>query len=172
VSIDGISHPSKIDAKALSAGIGTSGSCGMFAINQDGNERISFGRREAKAVTDELCTADDGDIITLGSPQFGLGELELLSIHVNGKKFTKRCIVFCSRAIHNQAAKTGLAGRIQRAGVEFMCDSCTCLTPYVTKERYDSVIANSAKAAYYLNKSNGVKVALKDITTIAKEYTE
>jgi predicted aconitase len=53
-----------------------------------------------------------------------------------------------------------------------MCDSCTCLTPYVTKDKYDSVVSNSVKGAYYLNNSNKVKVALKDIKTIAKEYTE
>ncbi|MGI0036546.1 MAG: aconitase X, partial [Nitrososphaera sp.] len=91
---------------------------------------------------------------------------------LDGKKFTKRCMIFCSRAIHNQAAKVGLTDSIERSGAELMCDSCTCLTPYVSKAEYDAVIANSVKAAYYLNNSNKVKVALKDIRTIVKEYSE
>jgi len=91
---------------------------------------------------------------------------------VEGKKFTKRCMIFCSKAIHNQAAKIGLVGKIEGSGAEFMCDSCTCLTPYITKDKYDSVVSNSVKGAYYLNNSNKVRVALKDIKTIAKEYTE
>jgi predicted aconitase len=66
----------------------------------------------------------------------------------------------------------GLTDRLERSAAEFMCDSCTCLTPYVTKEKYDSVVSNSIKGAYYLNNSNKVKVALKDIRTIAKEYAE
>jgi len=171
VAFSGIPKPSTIEAKALSAAIGTSGSCGMFTIGQ-AKERISFGKKEAKAVMDELSTAEDGDIITLGSPQLGMNELDLLAKLTEGKKFSKRCMIFCSRAIHGQAAKVGLTGRLERSGAEFMCDSCTCLTPYVTKEEHDSVVSNSVKGAYYLGNSNKVKVALKDIKTIAKEYTK
>lgn len=167
----GIDKPTMTQAKALSAAMGTSGSCGMFTLGS-AKEKVSFGKHEAKAVIDELSTAEDGDIITLGSPQFGINELDLLSKMTEGKKFTKRCMIFCSKAIHNQATKIGLTGKIEKTGAEFMCDSCTCLTPYVTKDEYDSVITNSAKAAYYMNHSNKVKVALKDIRTIAKEYTE
>ena len=171
VAFGGMPRPSTIEAKALSAAIGTSGSCGMFTLGT-AKEKISFGKKEAKAVMDELSTAEDGDLITLGSPQLGMNELDLLVKLTEGKKFNKRCMIFCSRAIHGQAAKVGLTGKLERSGAEFMCDSCTCLTPYVTKEEYDSVVSNSVKGAYYLNNSNKVKVALKDIKTIAKEYTE
>lgn len=172
VAFSGISKPSTIEAKALSAAIGTSGSCGMFMIGEGSGEKISFGKKEAKAVMDELSTAEDGDLITLGSPQLGMNELDYLAKLVEGKKFNKRCMIFCSRAIHNQAAKVGLTDKLKRSGAEFMCDSCTCLTPYVTKEEYDSVVSNSVKGAYYFNNSNKVKVVLKDIKTIAKEYAK
>ncbi|MEO9363083.1 MAG: aconitase X catalytic domain-containing protein [Nitrososphaera sp.] len=160
-------------AKALSAGIGTSGSCGMFSLADSaaGKEKIAFGKEEARKVRDELNTADDGDVITLGSPQLGLEELATLAKMAEGKKFDRRCMIFCSRAIHNQATRIGLTGQIEKAGGEFMCDSCTCLTPYIDKDRYDSVITSSVKAAYYMNNSNKVKVALKDVKTIVKEYT-
>lgn len=171
VAFSGIDKPSTIEAKAMSAAIGTSGSCGMFTLGEV-KEKISFGKKEAKAVMDELSTAEDGDVITLGSPQLGMNELDLLARLTEGKKFSKRCMIFCSRAIHSQAAKVGLTGRLERSGAEFMCDSCTCLTPYVTKEEHDSVVSNSVKGAYYLGNSNKVKVALKDIKTIAKEYAK
>ncbi|MEP0825754.1 MAG: DUF521 domain-containing protein, partial [Nitrososphaera sp.] len=67
-------EPSTIEAKALSGAIGTSGSCGMFTLGEAG-ETISFGKKEAQAMRDEISTADDGDIITLGSPQLGMNEL-------------------------------------------------------------------------------------------------
>ena len=171
VAFGGISRLSTIEAKALSAAIGTSGSCGMFTLG-DAKEKISFGKKEAKKVMDELNTAEEGDIITLGSPQLGVNELDLLARLSEGKKFRKRCIIFCSRAIHDQAAKIGLAGKLESSGAEFMCDSCTCLTPYVSNEKYDSVVSNSVKGAYYLNNSNKVKVALKDFRTIVREYVE
>ncbi len=172
VAFSGIAKPSTIEAKALCAAMGTSGSCGMFTIGQGRGEKISFTKKEAKAVMEELSTAEDGDVITLGSPQLGLNELDLLAKLTEGKKFTRRCLIFCSRAIHGQATKVGLTGCLERSGAEFMCDSCTCLTPYVTKEKYDSVVSNSVKGAYYLNYSNKVSVALKDFRTIAKEYAE
>lgn len=161
-------------AKALSAGIGTSGSCGMFSLgdSSEGKEKISFGKEEVNKIKEELDTADDGDIITLGSPQLGLEELTSLAKMTEGKKFDRRCMIFCSRAIHNQATKIGLTGQIEKAGGEFMCDSCTCLTPYVDKDKYDSVITSSVKAAYYINNSNKVRVALKDVKTIVKEYAK
>jgi predicted aconitase len=144
----------------------------MFTLGGKKKEKISFGKREAQVVMDELSTADDADIITLGSPQLGINELKLLAKLTETKKFTRRCMVFCSRTIYNNAVKIGLAGKIEKSGADFRCDSCTCLTPYVNKDKYDAVITNSVKGAYYLSKSNKVKVALKDIKTIAEEYTQ
>ena len=172
VALNSISRLDTIQAKALCAAIGTSGSCGMFTFGGKSKEKILFGKKEAQSVMDELSTADDADIITLGSPQLGMNELGLLAKLTEFKKFTKRCIVFCSRAIYNDAIKIGLASKIEKSGADFRCDSCTCLTPYVTKDKYDAVITNSVKGAYYLSKSNKVKVALKDIKTIAEEYTQ
>ncbi|HEY6757272.1 MAG TPA: aconitase X catalytic domain-containing protein [Nitrososphaera sp.] len=172
VALDNIDRLDTIQAKALCAGIGTSGTCGMFTFGGKAKEKISFGKKEAQSVMDELSTADDADIITLGSPQLGMNELEMLAKITEGKKFKRRCIIFCSRTIYNEAIKIGLAGKIEKSGADFRCDSCTCLTPYVTKDRYDAVITNSVKGAYYLSKSNKVKVALKDIKTIVEEYSQ
>ena len=170
VALGRIKKMDAMQAKALCAAIGTSGSCGMFTLGDNVKEKITFGREEAQSVRDELSTADDGDIITLGSPQLGLKELKLLANLTQSKKFTRRCIIFCSRTVHNNAVKIGLAGNIEKSGAEFRCDSCTCLTPYISKDRYDAVITNSVKAAYYLYKYNKVKVALKDIKTITEKY--
>lgn len=170
VALPGI-KPTRQQAKALAGAIGTSGSCGMFTTG-DADEKIAFGKKEAKSMMDELSTAEDGDVIAFGSPQLGMGELETLAGMVEGKKFKKRCMIFCSRAIHNQASRIGLTGKLEKAGGEFMCDSCTCLTPYISKDEVDSVVTNSIKGAYYLNHSNRVQVALKDMKTIVKEYAK
>jgi predicted aconitase len=170
VALSNIDKLDTIQAKALCAAIGTSGSCGMFTFGEKAKEKITFGKKEAQSVRDEISSADDGDIITLGSPQLGMDELRMLANLTETRKFTRRCIIFCSRAIYNNAVKIGLAGRIEKSGAEFRCDSCTCLTPYITKDKYDAVITNSIKGAYYLSRSNKVKVALKDIKTVADEY--
>jgi predicted aconitase len=161
-----------IKAKSLSASIGTSGSCGMFTMEETNEkEVITFGKEEASTINDEINTSEDGNIITLGSPQLGINELNFLANLLKGKNFTKRCMIFCPRAIYNQAEKSGLTGKIERAGGEFICDSCTCLTPLITSEEVDSIITNSIKGAYYMNHSNKVGVAVKDLKTIVSEYT-
>jgi phosphomecalonate degydratase large subunit len=161
-----------INMKSPSAAIGTSGSCGMFTSEEKTNEVISYGREESNTIKDEINTTEDGDIIVLGSPQLGINEINLLSTLAESKKFLKRCMIFCPRAIYNQAANTGLIDKIQKSGVEFICDSCTCLTPLITRHDFDSVITNSIKGAYYLNHSNRIGVALKDMKSIVKEYTD
>ena len=161
-----------INMKSLSAAIGTSGTCGMFTSEKNTNEVILYGREESNTIKDELNTAEDGDVIVLGSPQLGINELNFLSALVESKKFLKRCMIFCPMAIYNQAANTGLIDKLQKSGVEFICDSCTCLTPLITRRDFDSVITNSIKGAYYLNHSNRIGVALKDMKSIVKEYTD
>jgi phosphomecalonate degydratase large subunit len=135
-------------------------------------EVISCGKEEAVAIKDELNTAEDGDLIALGSPQLGLNELHLLMGLLEGKKLKKRCIIFCARAIHEQATHLGLIERIENAGCQFLCDSCTCLTPLITRADFDSVITNSVKAAYYMKYSNRIGISLKDLKTIMKEYAD
>jgi predicted aconitase len=161
-----------INMKSLSAAIGTSGICGMFTSEEKTNEVISYGREESNTIKDEINTAEDGDIIVFGSPQLGINEINYLSKLVESKRFLKRCMIFCPRAVYNQAANTGLIDKIQKSGVEFICDSCTCLTPLITRNDFDSVITNSIKGAYYLNHSNRIGVALKDMKSIVKEYTD
>ncbi|HJT49304.1 MAG TPA: aconitase X catalytic domain-containing protein [Nitrososphaeraceae archaeon] len=161
-----------INMKSLSAAIGTSGICGMFTSEEKTNEVISYGREESNKIKDEINTAEDGDIIALGSPQLGISEINFLSKLVEGKRFLKRCMIFCPRAVYNQATNTGLIDRLQKSGVQFICDSCTCLTPLITRNDFDSVITNSIKGAYYLNHSNRIGVALKDMKSIVKEYTD
>lgn len=170
VALSRVKKLDTIQAKALCAAIGTSGSCGMFTVGGKTREKITFGKKEAQSVRDELSSANDGDIITLGSPQLGMNELKLLANITESRKFTRRCIIFCSRAIYNNSVKIGLAAKIEKSGAEFKCDSCICLTPYITKDKFDAVITNSIKGAYYLSRSNKLKVALKDIRTIAEEY--
>ena len=161
-----------INIKSLSAAIGTSGTCGMFTSEENTNEVILYGREESNTIKEELNTAEDGNIIVLGSPQLGINELNFLSALIESKNFLKRCMVFCPRTVYNQAANTGLIDKLQKSGVEFMCDSCTCLTPLITRHDFDSVITNSIKGAYYLNHSNRIGVALKDMKSIVKEYTD
>ena len=158
--------------KSLCAGLGTSGTCGKFIFGEKEGETIDFDKKEMQETKDELNTTDKGDIITLGSPQLGLKELSDLSNMLKGRKFTKRCMIFCPRAAQEQARKLGYTNEIQHAGGEILSDCCICLTPLIDKKNVDDVITNSVKGAYYLKNTNQVDVNLKPLKSIVEENTK
>ena len=175
VSISGVAKPDKRSCKSLCAGMGTSGTCAKFDfVDEEDNdsEKVDFGKEEMNNIFDELNTTESGDVITLGSPQLGLDELSDLSSMLKGKAFTKNCMIFCPRAIQNQARKLGYTNEIERAGGEILSDCCTCLTPLINKDETDAVTTNSVKAAYYLKNSTGVDVNLKSLSKIVEEDTK
>lgn len=173
VNLSGVSGMDRRKCKALCGGMGTSGRCGKFILGeQAGSEKIDFDKKEMQKIHDELNTADKGDIITLGSPQLGLQEMADLSMMLKGREFSKRCMVFCPRSVQEQARSLGYTNEIEHAGCEILSDCCTCLSPLIDKDEFDSVTTNSIKGAYYLNNSNGVGVNLKPLSQIISDETK
>lgn len=173
VAISGVKSLDRRSCKSLCGGMGTSGRCGKFFLEDaPGSEKVDFDKKEAQNVFDELNTSEKGDVIMLGSPQLGLGEMADLSSMLKGRSFSKRCMVFCPRAVQEQARKIGYTNEIERAGCEILSDCCTCLTPLVSKDNTDAVTTNSIKGAYYLKNSTGVGVNLKSLSQIMREETK
>jgi len=172
VAISGVKELDRRSCKSLCAGMGTSGTCGMFTLGDTKGETIDFDRKEIQKVHDELNTTDSGDIIALGSPQLGLEEISNLATMLNGKVFNKRCMVFCPRVIQEQARHLGYTTDIERAGGELLSDCCICLTPLIDKRDVDGVVTNSVKGAYYLRTTNDVDVNLKSLSQIVQEETK
>ena len=174
VSISGVKNLDKRSCKSLCAGMGTSGTCGKFVLDDTDkqSEKIDFDKNEMQKIHDELNSAEKGDLITLGSPQLGLEEISDLATMLKNRSFKKRCMVFCPRAIQQQAKKFGYTNELERAGCEILSDCCTCLTPLIDKKEVDSVTTNSVKGAYYLKNSNGVDVNLKPLSEILRDETK
>ena len=174
VNISGVGQMDTRSCKSLCGGMGTSGTCAKFNFDEDDNEseKVDFDEQEMKKVYDELNTCEKGDLITLGSPQLGLEEISDLASRLKGRSFKKRCMIFCPRAIKEQATKLGHTNELERAGCEILSDCCTCLTPLIKKEEVDGVTTNSIKGAYYLKNSNGVDVNLKSLSEILEDETK
>jgi len=161
----------KANAKALCSALGTSGSAGMFTLNYQEDtvkERVEFTKHDASKVMDELSNADDGDVIVFGSPQLGLDELSMLLSMLKGRRFKKRCMIFCARSIYSKAENLGYIDALEKANATVYCDCCSCLTPLISRDDVDSVITNSVKAAYYLRSWNRVGVCLSSMKSIVE----
>ncbi len=173
VFLSGVKDLDKRSCKSLCGGMGTSGTCGKFVLGEDNaTEKIDFDEKEMQKIHDELNTSDNGDLITLGSPQLGLEEISDLASMLKNKSFKKRCMIFCPRSVQNQARKLGYTNELEKAGCEILSDCCICLSPLIDKKEIDSVTTNSIKGAYYLKNSNGVDVNLKPLSKIIQEETK
>ncbi|NIM25434.1 MAG: DUF521 domain-containing protein [Nitrososphaeria archaeon] len=173
VNISGIGKMDTRSCKSLCGGMGTSGTCAKFNFDEENpeSETVDFDEDEMKKVYDQLNTSEKGDLITLGSPQLGLEEISDLAVKLKGRSFKKRCMIFCPRAVKEQATKLGHTNELERAGCEILSDCCTCLTPLIKKDEVDAVTTNSIKGAYYLKNSNGVGVNLKPLSKIIEDET-
>ncbi|MEM2856915.1 MAG: aconitase X catalytic domain-containing protein [Candidatus Nitrosocaldaceae archaeon] len=147
--------------KALSAGLGTSGSCCMVT-DEDSGEIIEYSKRDAEELKGELSNGNDSNIIVFGSPQLGSHDIKRLASSIRGKKFKKRCMIFCARKAYEYVRSD--IERLEKAGAEIYSDCCACLTPLIDSQ--DSVVTNSIKAAYYLKTWNKAKVVLKSMEEI------
>jgi len=173
VNISGLDNMDKRQTKSMCGGMGTSGTCAKFIFGEGNSdcEKIDFDEKEMQNVNDELNTAENGDIITLGSPQLGLDEISDLVGKLKGRSFQKRCMVFMPRTVNEQARKIGYTTELERAGCEILSDCCTCLSPLISKDDVDAVTTNSIKGAFYLKNSNGVDVNLKPLLQIIEDET-
>ena len=169
IAFNGIDHDrlTSADMKALCSALGTSGSTGMFRLQSiDAKERYLFDRSDAMKVKDELSDSDNGDIIVFGSPQLGLDELSSIIDMLNGRRFRKRCMIFCARSVYSKASRLGYVDALERANATLYSGCCACLTPLISRDSVDSVITNSVKAAYYLRSWNKVGVCMRSMRSI------
>lgn len=174
VNIDGIYEIDQIETKSLCGGIGTSGQCIKYTLNESKKpkEKIDFDKKDFQNIYDELNTSENGDMIVLGSPQLGMKELSNLSCMLNNKKFIKPCMIFCPRTVKNQASVLGYNNKLEHAGCEILSDCCACFTPLLTRKNIDSVITNSVKGSYYLKHKNKLHTNIKPLKNIIDENTK
>ena len=95
VNISGLTEMDNRQRKAMCGGMGTSGTCAKFILDEGDlqSEKIDFDEKAMQNVHDELNTSEKGDIITLGSPQLGLEEISELAGKLKGRTFEKRCMI-------------------------------------------------------------------------------
>ena len=173
VNICGLGRMDRRQCKAMCGGMGTSGTCAKFVFDEEEiqGESVDFDESEAQKIHDELNTAEEGDMIALGSPQLGFEEMAELAGMLEGRSFKKRCMVFCPRTAKEEAGESGHADMLKKAGCEILADCCICLSPLISHDNVDAVTTNSIKGAFYLKNSNKVDVNLKPLSQIIREET-
>jgi len=171
--------PSGIDEdrlKALGAAAASSGSVGMFHVVGVTPEAATLEDafqgdtpREVIDVTiekiiksrDELSTVSNSKIgaVSLGTPHYSIHEIEKLFQLIDGNSINPgvKFYVSTGRDVLTEASLRGLVKPLEEAGVIFVTDTCTYITPII-EDVARPVVTDSAKWAYYAPGNLGVDV--------------
>ncbi|MED5277356.1 MAG: aconitase X catalytic domain-containing protein [Actinomycetota bacterium] len=174
--------------KALGAAAASSGSVGMFhavGITPEAptleEAFLGLTPREVIDVTidkiisarDELSTVSDFKVgaVSLGTPHYSIQEIQKLSQLFDGRSVNPEIKFYVStgRDVLTEASLRGLVEPLEKAGVIFVTDTCTYITPII-EDVARPVITDSAKWAYYAPGNLGVEVifaAVEDCVTSA-----
>jgi predicted aconitase len=181
-AIDGLSHASEDQLKALGAAAASSGSVAMFHVigvtpeaptlaaacgRATGNggatpRLVDLTLDDLAAAARELTSAGDDETlgaISVGTPHFSIAEFEQLVTLLDGRRVSDRIEFFVStgRDVLTQVTANGWLDDLTRAGVRIVTDTCTYITPILTG-RPGAVMTNSAKWAWYAPNNLGLRV--------------
>jgi len=164
------------DLKWLSASIASTGECGMFHIERatpewrrarpKGLPQIRVTDGDLKRIQKEFTTAEDADIIGLGSPQLSADELHVVASLMEKWKPRIPVYVFTSRAARD-AALDAVQG-IEHLGGKVFAD--TCLEVTMLEHVSAKVATPSGKGAVYLPMLCGQRVVLEDVERLFRRF--
>ena len=162
--------------KALGATAASAGSLGMFhavgvtpeaatlhdACGGDVPEDVLVvTAADCRAACDALSTASGGRLATvsLGTPHYSVREIGALVDAIGDRRVDPSVDLYVStgREMLAEAARHGWVARLEGAGVTFVTDTCTYITPIV-RNHEGVAMTDSGKWAYYAPGNLGLEV--------------
>lgn len=181
-AIEGLTSGSEDDLKAFGAAAASSGAVALFhaigitpeaptiddALQGKDAEVHTVNEVEMTYALRELSTAKEGgiDAISVGTPHMSVAELERLDELFGGRRVADTVAFYAStgRDVLRASEERGLAAHLAAAGVRFVTDTCTYITPILPCDG-SVVMTDSAKWAYYASGNLGVEVVFASIST-------
>jgi len=166
------------ELKALGAAAASSGAIALFHAvgltpeaaslqaacgGRPPSQTMTVTAADLRAMRDSLNQARPGDTlaaVSVGTPHFSLEECARLETLLARQPapLAVDFYVNTSRYILWELEASGAAARLRQAGVEFVTDTCTYLTP-IMRDTRGVVMTNSGKWAHYAPANIGVQVA-------------
>lgn len=173
----GIDHASEDQLKALGAAAATAGSVGLFhvvGVTPEAEDLATALQHQApvrstvvdlvdlRRARDRLNRTESSDLgaVSVGTPHYSIDQLAELLRLFGGRGVHESVDFFAStsRTTLAEAVRQGIAEALEKAGVTFVVDTCTYVTPIMGDVR-GTVLTDSAKWAYYAPGNLGVEVA-------------
>lgn len=157
--------------KQLSAGLGSSGMVSMFHYQGPCRSKLETVSIEMKTLKDAVeglsTTSEEPDLIFIGCPHCSLNEIRVIAQVLQGKKVKKGIELWvCTSRYIKRKAKSHVS-IIEKAGGRVLCDTCAIVT-WIKKLGINTMMTNSAKAAYYAPTLNKVDATLASLSKCVK----
>ncbi len=166
--IKGIKNASLEELKSLSASTVTYGSKPLFHIEKLTPEWNKFelpkekvevdekDLKEAKEKMSDVC--EEFDFVCIGCPHASINEIKEVASLLKGKKIKDAEFwIATARKIKKISDNLGYTKIIEKAGGKIICDTCMVVSPL--KDKFKTLLTNSAKACYYCRSKMKTKIA-------------
>lgn len=190
-AIDGLPPTIKTDClKAFSAGMGTSGSSGLYHVVGvtpeahtvemclHGTSPIEEAKVTPRMIRDlrQRILPTSGnvvDLVVLGCPHFSFSECRELARLMDGNRISSSVAlwVFTSRAVHGWIENSGMLDDLRRSGVAVFTDGCPLMIPHESWG-IQAIMTNSVKMAYYGCSQIGLHPAYGNLSDCVKAAIE
>ncbi len=173
---------SEDNLKALGAAAASSGSLAMFhAIGitpeaptldaacggADGQPSLVVTADACREARDALSRATGTALstVSLGTPHYSVAEIGRLYDALDGRRVHSQIDVYVStgREMLTEAQLRGWVAPLEQAGVTFVTDTCTYITP-ILRDTQGTAMTDSAKWAYYAPGNIGVDVVFASLS--------
>jgi predicted aconitase len=128
---------------------------------------VRLAREDVLAARAELTTTVAGPVeaVSVGTPHCSLAEIERVATLIAGRFVDPEvaCYLSTGRSVLAQAFERGFAQTCEQAGVQFVTDTCTYITP-ILRSNVRVVMTNSGKWAHYAPGNLGVEVVLGSLS--------
>jgi len=160
----GLSNYTKEYLKQLGAGMATTGMTSMFYYHELPQKRdlevISVEERDIENTIENLSTtSEDPDLIFIGCPHCSLGEIHSIAEALEGRKVKAGTELWVCTSKHVKGKAKSYVNTIEKAGGHVLCDTCP-IVAWIKNLGIETVMTNSAKAAYYAPSYDEVGVTL------------
>ncbi|KPV61457.1 MAG: hypothetical protein AOA65_2274 [Candidatus Bathyarchaeota archaeon BA1] len=168
---EGLTSYTDEDLKQLGAGLASSGMVSVFHYNEPcekgGMETISIEAKDIRNAIESLSTATEApDLIFIGCPHCSINEMKSIAQALNNKKVREKTKLWVCTSRHVKGRSKKYVDIIESAGGHVLCDTCAIVT-WIKNLGINTMLTNSAKAAYYaptLNQVNAILAPLNECT--------
>jgi len=163
----GLSNYTNEDLKQLGGGMATTGMTSMFYCHgprKKDLEAVSVEARDVENTIENLSTTSEApDLIFIGCPHCSLKEIQRIAQALESKKVKTGNELWVCTSQHIKRKAKNHVNIIERAGGHVLCDTCP-IVAWTKNFGIETVMTNSAKAAYYAPTYNDVGVTLAPIS--------